>query len=107
MNRLPLLRRSKPDRRGSFSGHRVRFPLRPSKEPLVARDSGRAEAWTIETAPPRWFFARAVGRSDFEKAIGGTVTVEALRARDGSRQGPLRKITFPDGHSVDGYIESR
>ena len=67
----------------------------------VKTDAGRVEAWEFETGAPSWFRGRNMTRSDFEKAIGQPVTVEAVRARDGSRYGYLYKITFADGTSVE------
>ena len=63
-------------------------------------DRGQVEAWLIEAGPPVFFRQRNVGKSDFEKAIGQTVTVEVYRARDGTLWASLLKITFPDGKSV-------
>jgi len=63
--------------------------------------SGAAEAWKFESNPPAWFKRVSVGRVDFAKAIGQTVTVEGVRARDGSLYGYLQKITFPDGTSLE------
>ena len=63
-------------------------------------DRGQVEAWVIEGGPPNFFSRKKISKSDFEKAIGQTVTVDALRARDGSRLGSLLKITFPDGKFV-------
>ena len=61
---------------------------------------GKAETWVIETTAPSFFKTRNVTKSDFEKAIGQTVTVEAVRAKDGSLYGLMQQITFPDGKSV-------
>jgi uncharacterized protein DUF6152 len=66
----------------------------------VRGDSGQMEAWVIEGAPPRFFQAKGLSKSEFAKAIGQTVTIEALRAKDGSLLGSLLKITLPDGKSV-------
>ena len=63
-------------------------------------DRGQTETWVIEGGPPRFFQSKSVDKSEFLEAIGQTVTVEALRARDGSLFGSLLKITFPDGKSV-------
>lgn len=63
--------------------------------------SGGPEAWKFESNPPAWFKRVTVGRADFAKAIGQTVTVEGVRARDGSLYGYLQKITFPDGASLE------
>jgi len=63
-------------------------------------DRGQVEAWVIETRSPSFFRSRNIAKSDFEKAVGQTVTVEAVRARDGSLSGLMQQITFPDGKSV-------
>jgi hypothetical protein len=63
--------------------------------------SGGAEAWKFESNPPAWFKRVSVGRADFAKAIGQSVTVEGVRARDGSLYGYLQKITFADGASLE------
>ena len=63
-------------------------------------DGGTVQAWVIEGMAPSGFRGRNVGKSDFEKAIGQTITVEAVRAKDGSLYGLLLQITFPDGRSV-------
>jgi hypothetical protein len=63
--------------------------------------SGGPEAWKLESNPPAWFKRVTVGRADFAKAIGQTVTVEYVRARDGSLYGYLQKITFADGASLE------
>lgn len=57
--------------------------------------SGEAETWKYEGPPPVFFRERNVGKADFESAIGKQVTVEASRARDGSRWGLLRQVTLP------------
>jgi hypothetical protein len=67
----------------------------------VEGDAGTAGAWAFETGAPSWFKGRAIGRVDFEKAIGQRVTVEAVRAKDGTLYGYLYKITFGDGNAVE------
>lgn len=67
---------------------------------IDAKNAGGApEAWKFESNPPAWFKRVSVGRVDFAKAVGQTVTVECVRARDGSLYGYLQKITFADGAS--------
>jgi len=63
--------------------------------------NGAVENWKFESNPPAWFRRLGVGRADFAKAIGQGVTVECVRARDGSLYGYLQKITFPDGNSLE------
>lgn len=66
----------------------------------VKGHAGAVESWEFETGAPSWFRGRNLGRADFEKAIGQQVTVEAVRAKDGTRYGYLYKVTFPDGNTV-------
>ena len=64
-------------------------------------DRGQVETWAFEGPSPTFFRNRErVGRGDFENAVDKTVTVEASRARDGSRSGLIRMITLPDGKIV-------
>jgi hypothetical protein len=67
---------------------------------LVIGERGERESWVIEADSPGVFRSRNVNKGDFEKAVGQTVTVEAVRARDGSLYGLMQQITFPDGSSV-------
>ena len=68
---------------------------------LEAKGAGdKVETWVIEGMPPNFFRSRNVGKTDFEKALGQTVTVEAVRAKDGTAYLLLREIRFPDGKSV-------
>jgi hypothetical protein len=67
----------------------------------VKNDTGQVEAWIIESMPPSFFRDRSVGsRADLDGAIGKTLTIEGVRARDGSRSGIAEKITLPDGRST-------
>ena len=65
------------------------------------KDDGSIENWKFESNPPSWFRRVALGRDDFAKAIGQTVTVEGVRAKVGGLYGYLLKITFPDGNSLE------
>src|SRR5438093_6186563 len=58
------------------------------------------ETWSLEGPPPSFFRVREINKSDIETALGKTVTAEASRARDGSRNGLLRVMTLPDGKVV-------
>ena len=59
------------------------------------------DRWTFESNPPSWYRSVGLARADFAQAIGQTVTVEALRRRDGSLFGYMRKITLPDRTSLE------
>lgn len=58
------------------------------------------ETWRYEGPAPAFFRERSVGKVDFENVMGKTVTVEASRARDGSRWGLLRQITLSGDKTV-------
>ena len=60
-------------------------------------DGGKIDRWTFESNPPSWYRSVGLARADFAKAVGHTVTVEGLPARDGTLFGYMRKITLPDG----------
>jgi len=59
-----------------------------------------AEAWSVEGPSPSYFRLHDINKSEFEGAIGKTVTVEASRARDGSKSGLLRLVTLPGGKMI-------
>ena len=64
-------------------------------------EQGQVETWAFEGPSPVVFRnIDNVGKSDFESAVGMTVTVDASRARDGSRTGLIRTINLPDGKLV-------
>ena len=65
------------------------------------KDDGSVENWKFESNPPSWFRRVSLGRDDFAKAIGQTVTVKGVRAKAGGLYGYLLKITFPDGNSLE------
>ena len=67
----------------------------------VKGDSGQSEIWLVETVPPNRLVSRNITKSDFQKAVGQSVTLVISPTRDGSRYGILRKITFADGNVVD------
>ena len=66
----------------------------------VKSGANQGQMWSIEGPPPGFFRTRDINKSDVEMAIGGTVTAEASRARDGSQSGLLRIITLPGGKVV-------
>lgn len=71
----------------------------------VTQGAGKSESWTMESNPPAWFRRVGVNRPDFAKALGKEVTVETLRARDGTAYGYMQKITFPDKTSLELVVE--
>jgi len=61
----------------------------------VKNANGQTETWEIEGPPPSFFRTRDIAKSDFENALGKTVTAEASRARDHSPSGLIRTMTLP------------
>jgi hypothetical protein len=64
-------------------------------------DAGKTDHWTFESNPPSWYRSVGLARADFAKAMGQTVTVEGVRAKDGSLFGYMQKIKLPDGTSLE------
>ncbi len=62
---------------------------------------GNVEAWKFESNPPSWFRRVGASRADFSGSIGRSVTIEFVRAKDGSLYGYLQKITLADGNSME------
>ncbi len=71
------------------------------------KEDGTLEMWKFESNPPAWFKRLGVNRNDFAKAIGKTVTIEGVRAKDGSLYGYLQKITFAEGNSLELVDQSQ
>jgi hypothetical protein len=61
---------------------------------------GVSETWSFEGPPPIFFRTRDLSRTDFENSLTRMVTVEASRARDGSRAGLIREIRLADGKVI-------
>jgi Family of unknown function (DUF6152) len=64
-------------------------------------DGGKVDHWTFESNPPSWYRSVGLARADFAKAMGQTVIVEGVRAKDGSLFGYMQKIKLPDGTSLE------
>ena len=64
-------------------------------------EGGKVEQWTFQSNPPSWYKSVGLARADFAKAIGQTITVEAVKARDGSLYGYMDKIKMPDGTTLE------
>ena len=64
-------------------------------------DGGKIDHWTFESNPPSWYRSVGIARADFAKAAGQTVTVEGVRAKDGTLFGYMQKIRLPDGTSLE------
>lgn len=64
-------------------------------------EGGKAEQWRLESNPPSWYKSVGLARADFAKAIGQQITVEFVKARDGSLYGYMDKIKLPDGTTYE------
>ena len=59
------------------------------------------DAWHFEGSPPAWFRRVGVNKNDIAKFQGQMITVDGVRAKDGSMYGYLQKITFADGSTME------
>jgi len=66
---------------------------------IVVNIDAKGENWRFESNPPSWFRRVGVSRTEIAKGIGQTVTVEAVRAKDGTNYGYMQKLTLADGTS--------
>ena len=64
-------------------------------------EAGTIDHWTFESNPPSWYRSVGLARADFAKAMGQMITVEGVRARDGTLYGYMQKIKLPDGTSLE------
>lgn len=64
------------------------------------RENGATESWKGEGPAPIFFRSRDTTKADFEQAIGKPIKLEVSKARDGSRSGLIRNITFPGGKFI-------
>ena len=64
-------------------------------------DGGKVDRWTFQSNPPSWYRSVGLARADFAKALGQTVSVEGVRAREGMLFGYMQKIKLPDGTSLE------
>ena len=60
--------------------------------------NGTITTWGFSTAPPGALMRRGIMKDALK--IGAEVNVEGVRARDGSNNGAMRRLTFPDGTNV-------
>jgi len=68
---------------------------------IVVTMESKGENWTFESNPPSWYRKVGIGRADFARAVGQQVTVEGVRAKDGTAYGYMQKIKMPDGTTLE------
>jgi len=68
---------------------------------LDAKGDKGVEAWHFEGSPPAWFRRVGVNKADIAKAQGQMITVDGVKAKDGSLYAYLQKITFADGSTME------
>ena len=59
------------------------------------------EEWKFESNPPAWFRRVGIARADFADAIGQKISVEGVRARDGSKFGYMLRAKFASGRTLE------
>jgi uncharacterized protein DUF6152 len=64
----------------------------------VKQPNGAVERWAIEGGPPNALFRRGFKRDSLPTGI--EIVVEGFRAKDGSRRGNGRDLTFADGRRL-------
>ena len=64
--------------------------------------SGKVTPWSLSSLGPAAARRAGVTRANFGQ--GQQVTVLAYHAKDGSNFGFMRRMTFPDGHSVELWL---
>jgi hypothetical protein len=64
----------------------------------VKQPNGTVEPWASEGGPPNALFRRGFNRNSLPTGI--EIVVEGFRAKDGSRKGNGRDVTFPDGRRL-------
>jgi hypothetical protein len=64
-------------------------------------DGGKTDQWIFESNPPSWYRSVGLARTDFAKAIGQSITVEGVGAKNGTLYGYMQKIKMPDGTSLE------
>ena len=64
-------------------------------------NGGTIDHWTFESNPPSWYRSVGLARADFAKALGQTITVEGVPARNGTLYGYMQKIRFADNTSLE------
>lgn len=70
----------------------------------VTEAGGKVTTWGFSTQPPGALMRRGVTKDALK--IGTVVNVEGIRARDGSNNGSMRRLTFADGTQVLTPAES-
>jgi hypothetical protein len=66
----------------------------------VETDDGEVQNWGFEMGSPNGLIRRGWRHDSLQP--GQIVTVEGVRARDGSQRGAVRSVSLPDGTSLFG-----
>ncbi len=59
------------------------------------------EEWKFESNPPAWFRRVGIARADFADALGQKISVDGVRARDGSKFGYMLRAKFASGRALE------
>jgi hypothetical protein len=66
----------------------------------VETDDGEVENWGFEMGSPNGLIRRGWRHDSLQE--GQVVTVQGVRARDGSQRAAVRSVSLPDGRSLFG-----
>jgi Family of unknown function (DUF6152) len=58
---------------------------------------GNIQQWMFESNPPSWYRSMGFERADLARAIGQTITVEGMPAKNATAYGYMQKMKLPDG----------
>lgn len=70
----------------------------------VKEPSGKVTTWGFSNAPPGALMRRGIMKESLK--VGAEVTVEGVRARDGSNNASGRRVTYADGTNAFTATES-
>jgi hypothetical protein len=66
----------------------------------VEGDNGKVSSWTCEAGGPMSLSRRGLSKGDVK--VGDVLVVDGYLAKDGSRMIDARRVTLPDGRSING-----
>jgi hypothetical protein len=71
----------------------------------VKDDSGKTTTWGFSNAPPGSLMRRGITKESLK--VGAEVTVEGVRAKDGSNNASGRRVTYADGTNAFTATEQK
>ena len=71
----------------------------------VKDDAGKVTTWGFSNAPPGSLMRRGITKDSLK--VGAEVTVEGVRAKDGSKNASGRRVTYADGTNAFTATEQK